>query len=798
MSLNDGQTNVPAYCMDYDTNLASQSTTYKLAGLPWELTANQKAKIIAITTNYPVEELVFDGNSYSKNQVAAAIQYAIWKVTASPSVPGEISSLTQYIFNTPSPGFSVTLIPQSAINYFPEDRDHNIDAVIGNSHITFKNVRVDFSADVGTLSPTFDYTDTTSPYYASTVLHYDGSTNTTSNIGAAVSFPDYGLTTSTNVLYQYTSSSWDWDDYRKNEWNEEYGQYYFRDNSYQRLIIPIISAFTGSASKTWEQLCHGSIIVTKSGMESGDLVSISLYKGLTPIETKSNVGDGVYTFSNLALGNDYTITETYASGNTYSYSAATQNPGNPLDVSSSTPVNVSLVNNPQKGSITVTKNGLEGFDQANLSLYNTNGTPDTADDTLVDTATAPSPQTVSNGGQAQWLGLPYGDYYIVEDFNGITNIYSYTVSNPVANINVDGDETDTIDNTPEKGSITVEKHGLEGSDKAIFSLSGPGGPYTDIELGDGESDGWSELPYGQYTVTETWNPGNVYTYTTDIGPNNQKVVDINTNNEDPTVVVTNTPEKGSITICKTDATNGEPLLGSTFELWKQIQVLASADSNGVGTLAAANVNFGWIKIDEIVLTNSNCYTWGDLPYGNYMVRETIAPQGYLLCNDAYVSVNGETPNPKLVEEIADPRKPGKIGIRKVDENGDALAGAGFTLYNSTGTTVVQGEKFTDVAGNVAFGNLAWGSYLIVETTVPAGYKKVDDVAVIVNAGNAGTVIDVVIKNTPGGGGELTVLGITELPFTGMHPAIPISSITMILGGLAMFIASLKKRFRRKK
>ncbi len=264
----------------------------------------------------------------------------------------------------------------------------------------------------------------------------------------------------------------------------------------------------------------------------------------------------------------------------------------------------------------------------------------------------------------------------------------------------------------------------------------------------------------------------------------------------PTSPVFNELLRGSITICKTDATNGEPLLGSTFELWKECQVFNAAGPNG----AVAYINFEWVKIYEVVLTSSNCYTWNNLLYGNYMVRETAAPQGYLLCDDVYVTVGSENPNPKLEEEIADPRKTGKIGITKVDENGVGMAGVGFTLFNSTGTTVVRAEKFTDAAGKVAFGNLAWGSYLIVETTVPAGYTKADDVPVIVNASNTG-VIGVVIDNTPTtppGGGELTVLGIQELPFTGMNPTIPISGITMILGGLAMFITSLKKRFRRKK
>ena len=166
-----------------------------------------------------------------------------------------------------------------------------------------------------------------------------------------------------------------------------------------------------------------------------------------------------------------------------------------------------------EGSITVTKSGLEGSDQARLYLWNTNGTPGTGDDTLINTATAPSPQAVSNGGSAVWKDLAYGNYYIVEDFNGITtNVYTYLVGNPVATITVDGNESLTIKNTAKKGSITVEKIGLEGSDTAIFSLEGPGGPYGDIILdnnysGPGSStypskSSWTNLPYGLYTITE--------------------------------------------------------------------------------------------------------------------------------------------------------------------------------------------------------------------------------------------------------------------------------------------------------
>jgi uncharacterized repeat protein (TIGR01451 family) len=378
---------------------------------------------------------------------------------------------------------------------------------------------------------------------------------------------------------------------------------------------------------------------------------------------------------------------------------------------------------------------------------------------------------------------------------------------------VGGDNgTIIFNNTTKTSTLTVEKWiddgegGWKLADEGYFFFDGDLGPFTLGEYPNSSSVQFTVDCGEEYTITETLIPCWVIDHISYDGViltrpmfQRQQFITFTATSEDGTIRFYDKRLKGSITICKTDEETGEPLLGSTFELQQCTlsQNISSAAASESSTVIGGICN--WETIREIVLTESNCYTWSDLYCGLYRVVETSAPQGYLTVNPVEVTIGPDNLTHSLREEIADPRKPGKIGIRKVDENGDAMVGAGFTLYNSTGTTVVQGEKFTDDAGNVAFGNLAWGSYLIVETTVPAGYTKVDDVAVIVNAGNAGTVINVTIKNTPGGGGGegLTVLGIQELPFTGMHPAVPISSITMILGGLAMFIASLKKRFRRK-
>jgi len=225
---------------------------------------------------------------------------------------------------------------------------------------------------------------------------------------------------------------------------------------------------------------------------------------------------------------------------------------------------------------------------------------------------------VSNNGTASWTGLPYGNYHIVEDFNGITtNVYTYTVSNPVKNITVNGAETDTIANTPEKGSITVRKSGLEGSDTAIFSLTGPAGtgPFDDVILdnksGSGypSSGGWSNLPYGQYTVTEKWGEGNVYTYNTTLSPN-PKTVTVN-GNED--ICVTNCAEKYSVTVNKSGLEWGY--------WWADEATFTLTGPEGLNSDVRSVVldNFWW---NDYWGGPYSSKTWTGLPPGEYTLTES--------------------------------------------------------------------------------------------------------------------------------------------------------------------------------
>lgn len=71
----------------------------------------------------------------------------------------------------------------------------------------------------------------------------------------------------------------------------------------------------------------------------------------------------------------------------------------------------------------------------------------------------------------------------------------------------------------------------------------------------------------------------------------------------------------------------------------------------------------------------------------------------------------------------------KATVNKVDTDNNPLAGAGFTLYKKVDTEWVEIEAIAATETGVEFGftGLDDGEYKLVETTVPVGYNKIDDI-----------------------------------------------------------------------
>lgn len=80
-------------------------------------------------------------------------------------------------------------------------------------------------------------------------------------------------------------------------------------------------------------------------------------------------------------------------------------------------------------------------------------------------------------------------------------------------------------------------------------------------------------------------------------------------------------------------------------------------------------------------------------------------------------------------------------IYKTDEASNPIAGVGFTVYKTNSATdagvtkgdAIGSERFTDVEGKITITDLPAGTYIISETTVPANYKKADDVTITIEA-----------------------------------------------------------------
>lgn len=77
----------------------------------------------------------------------------------------------------------------------------------------------------------------------------------------------------------------------------------------------------------------------------------------------------------------------------------------------------------------------------------------------------------------------------------------------------------------------------------------------------------------------------------------------------------------------------------------------------------------------------------------------------------------------------------EFDVNKVDNAGNALKGADFTLYKQEGTSLVEvARKSVNNDGTTfTFTGLDAGDYILKETTVPAGYNKADDIEFTITA-----------------------------------------------------------------
>jgi uncharacterized surface anchored protein len=465
-------------------------------------------------------------------------------------------------------------------------------------------------------------------------------------------------------------------------------------------------------------LAKGSIVVTKSGMMAGDLVSIALKKGAAIIETKPAGGNGVYTFSNLDFGTDYSIAESYASGNNYTYTISSQLPANPITVNSATPVAVTLVNDPtvKSAKVIVIKNvfgtllASESFSFTNSqgSGFTLNGTESPTPWRAGILVEAGKTYTIAENDPGVDWTTTWGST-IPGATSGTSRDVTFTVNG--SNIaGIDG-KTITFENTRKTCEVTIDK--TIGSAPAAEGTFGFGGDLGSFSLPDSGS-------YGKLFTVEC----------------------------------------------------GVPYTVSEDNL-------------------SAGYSFGSISSQgsiEVVSTSGSSITFIARCYGNSSTSQS--------------QLSTEVIRVELSKKITfnNNRMPGFIRLTKTDSvTGAPVAGAEYWVFDSNGVhveTLVTGSD-----GSVTVSGFAWGTYTVKEMFAPAGYL-VDPTIYTVVIGANSTTVNLNVKNSPaGGGGTVTVSGITEgiqvLAFTGIDPIIPIAGGSAIIAGLAILLATLRRRANAK-
>lgn len=168
-------------------------------------------------------------------------------------------------------------------------------------------------------------------------------------------------------------------------------------------------------------------------------------------------------------------------------------------------------------------------------------------------------------------------------------------------------------------------------------------------------------------------------------------------------------EKGSVTIKKVD-NNNRALKGAIFTIYK--------DTCGTGEVVTS------LTLNNLSATRS--YYNLELDQA-YCVRETQVPSGYTGAEDQTFTLNTESPTHSITLTFVNTPTPdlivGSVKLKKVDQDGNPLPGAQFTLYDTYCRAAYAITTFTSGADGIAsINNLAEGKYCVKETQSPTGYK----------------------------------------------------------------------------
>ena len=329
-----------------------------------------------------------------------------------------------------------------------------------------------------------------------------------------------------------------------------------------------------------------------------------------------------------------------------------------------------------------------------------------------------------NGKAVVSSDLPLGKYYVKEiatDSHYLLNDAKYPfefayAGQTVELVEITANDGKDIENDLIYGSVSgkkVDENGeaLGGALIGIFKadeteFTKDNAIETTVSADDG-SFSFENVPYGVWVVKEIEAPTG---YVLDGTP-----YQVTVNEDEQVIEITVTDEfvRGNISLTKVDKDFPDnKLSGAVFEVYK--------DLNGDGKLDDGDELLG-----ELEEADKGIYEMKELLYGKYLVKETKAPEGFVLDEGVYsvfIEENGKTyqvENEAGVGFINDAMR-GSLKIVKTSSDGKV---EGFS-FRVTGENGYDKTFVTDAKGEILIENLRIGEYTISEVSDKASANYV--------------------------------------------------------------------------
>ena len=351
----------------------------------------------------------------------------------------------------------------------------------------------------------------------------------------------------------------------------------------------------------------------------------------------------------------------------------------------------------------------------------------------------------TNGGSGT-VTLPLGKYYLKETV--APEGYELNEELIPFEVTTNGRNTVTVKNTPKTGSLTIQKadkdgNPLLGAEFKIYAMEDAARKnpiYTLITDSSGKAVK-TGIPYGSYVAIESRAPEGYERdnaeHTFDIPQKDEdgKVTEV----EDVTISVTNVKSRYALRIVKVDKDNSEiRLAGARF-----------AVSGGSFYIEAVTGEDGTVTVE--------------VPEkGKYLITELEPPAGYTIDPETYTvevkAHSADDVNIAAIHKSQDHQT--RVELTKVNEKGQQLKGAEFSIFDADGKQVTftnkdgvyaysESDDVTAItAGKAKIVGLPVGSYILRENEAPENYIPMEDMSFHVRADLYDKALELTVENLP--------------------------------------------------